>query len=43
MPDFVAYYRVSTDRQGMSGLDAQPASVMRFLAPTKRFRRVYRD
>jgi DNA invertase Pin-like site-specific DNA recombinase len=29
----VAYYRVSTGRQGAIGLDAQRASVQRFLGP----------
>ena len=33
MPDFVAYYRVSTDKQGIKGLgmDAQREAVTRFL------------
>lgn len=34
MPDFIAYYRVSTDRQGASGrgLEAQRAAVLRHIA-----------
>ena len=34
MPDFVAYYRVSTDKQGLQGLgmDAQRTAVTHFLA-----------
>ena len=35
MPNFIAYYRVSTDRQGASGLglEAQSAAVARHIAP----------
>jgi DNA invertase Pin-like site-specific DNA recombinase len=34
MPDFIAYYRVSTDRQGATGLglEAQRAAVLRHIA-----------